>query len=79
MYPFWHFDQLRSVCRSLSVAQRVSVLIVSFGVLFGMGWLAFSAGRAPDQFLLGGKNFSAAELAANMRDGMESVNELSIN
>lgn len=56
------FNQLRTVFRGLSTAQRVSVLVVTLGVLAGMGWLAWSAADSPDEFLLGGKSFTADEL-----------------
>lgn len=57
------FDQLRTVFRGLSVAQRASLLAVSLVMLAGIGWLAFTATQAQDEFLLGGKNFSPEELS----------------
>ncbi len=57
------FDQLRTVVRGLSVAQRASLLAVSLGVLTAIGWLAFGGELAGEEFLLGGKNFSAEELS----------------
>ncbi len=57
------FDQLRTVFRGLSVAQRVSLLVVSLGILAGIGGLSWGAVLAKDEFLLGGKNFSTEELA----------------
>lgn len=56
------FDQLRTVFRGLSVAQRLSVLVVTIGVLGGIGWLAVTAAGPRDEFLLGGKNFTPEEL-----------------
>ena len=57
------FDQLRTVFRGLSVAQRVSLLVVSLGLLAGIGWVACGPTLARDEFLLGGKNFSPEELS----------------
>lgn len=56
------FDQLRALLRGLSAAQRVSLLAVSVGVLVGMGWIVWRSARPSDEFLLGGKNFTADEL-----------------
>lgn len=56
------FDQLRALLGGLSAAQRVSLLAVSVGVLAGMGWIVWSSARPSDEFLLGGKNFTADEL-----------------
>lgn len=56
------FDQLRALLRGLSAAQRVSLLIVSLGVLAGMGWLIWSSVGPTDEFLLGGKTFTPDEM-----------------
>lgn len=57
------FDQLRTVFRGLSVAQRGSLLVVALGVLGGISWFALGVAVAQDEFLLGGKTFSAEELS----------------
>ena len=56
------FDQLRTVFRGLSATQRVSVLVMTLGVLGCIGWLAVNAAGPRDEFLLGGKNFTPEEL-----------------
>lgn len=56
------FDQLHALLRGLSAAQRVSLLVVSLGVLAGMGWLIWSSAGPTDDFLLGGKTFTPDEL-----------------
>ncbi len=60
----WHrtFDQLRALFRGLSAAQRASLLVVSLGLLAGMGWLIWSSTGATEEFLLGGKSFTTEEL-----------------
>jgi flagellar motor switch protein FliG len=59
-------DQLQSLVREFSTAQRVSLSVVSLAVLALCGWLGYSSFNPPQALLLGGKTFSKEELTRTL-------------
>lgn len=66
------FDQLRALLRGLSPAQRVSLSIIGAIVGTGLGWLVYSSMSPGEEFLLGGKAFSAGELV-QIQSGLKAA------